>query len=206
MTGWREWEEGFYGKGDGFEGFDPYDEGEDPALMEAEGFESDLGFEEDLGDAFNPFETEDVDNWDALEAAVADALDAEDADEFFRSLLGGLSRVAGAVGRGAGTAGRTARTVGQAAGTVGRNASQAQRVAGRAQHAAGRAQQLATRAARARSPMGYLMQQLGQYLNQGFDEYDALEDLDGLFAEEEMDEALPIGRKIGRRCCAACCR
>jgi len=173
-------EESFAGE-DALEEMEAYDEGEDEALaMEEEGFEADLGEEfEEFGAA------EDVDAWDALEDAMADALDAEDTDEFFRRSLGALSRVAGVVGRGAGTVGRVVRTVGQAAQTAGRVARRTRRIAGRA--------------AQARSPVGYLMQQLGQYLNQGFDEYDALEDLANLFAEEEMDEALPVLAGVAAR-------
>ena len=45
---------------------------------------------------------------------------------------------------------------------------------------------------RARSPLGYLMQRFGHYLNEGFDEFEALEDLADTFAEEELDEFLPV--------------
>src|SRR5687767_4562631 len=87
-------EEEAFGEEDALEELEAYDEGEDEALsMEEEGFEADLGEE------FDEYEgAEELEAWDGLEDAVADALDAEDADEFFRSLLSGLSRVAGTVG------------------------------------------------------------------------------------------------------------
>jgi hypothetical protein len=211
-----------------------YDEGEDEALAMEEDFEA------DLGDEFDEFEAADeLDVWDALEDVMADALDAEDADEFLRSLIGGLSglgRVAGAIGRGAraagrvgqvvGRAARTAGRVGRVAGRAGRVAGRAGRVAGRARRVVGRAQRLAGRVPRLSgglggvmdlpedgeappsddsreapppNPIGLLMQQLGQYLNQGMDEYEALEDLADLFAEEDLDEALPVLARVVAR-------
>jgi hypothetical protein len=216
-------EEGF-AEEDALDELEAYDEGEDEALAMEEDFEA------DLGDEFDEFEAADeLDAWDELEDVMADALDAEDADEFLRSLIGGLSglgRVAGAIGRGAraagrvgqvvGRAARTAGRVGRVAGRAGRVAGRVGRVAGRARRVAGRAQRLAGRfprgggglvdlpedseappsddgrAAPPPNPIGLLMQQLGQYLNQGMDEYEALEDLADLFAEEDLDEALPV--------------
>jgi hypothetical protein len=144
-----------------------------------DGFEAEFG--EDYGDAF-----EEV---DSLEDALADALDAEDADEFFQQLLSGISRVAGLIGRGTRAAGRVAQTAG--------------RVSGRARRVAGQVQQVAGRAARAPRPAANLLQQLlpllQQYAAQGFDELDALEDISEVFAEEEMDEALPVIGAIAAR-------
>lgn len=192
---------------DGFE--DSFEDGFEDSFEEEfeNSFEAEFG--EDYGDASEAV--------DALESALADALDAEDADEFFRQLLGNISRVAGLVGRGTRAAGRVAQTAGRVAGqarrtaqTVGRVAGQARRaaqtagrVAGQARRVAGRVQQVAGQAAGASRPAANLLQQLlpllQQYATQGFDELDALEDLADLFAEEEMDEALPVIGAIAAR-------
>jgi hypothetical protein len=173
---------------EGFEGFEAEDSfGEEQlgwedlggeGFLEEDDYEAELG--EDFGDDY--FSDSEANDWDALEEAVADALDAEDSDEFFRQLVGGISRVAGAARRGATTAGRVARGVGRAAQTAGRVAGQVQRVAGRAGRAAN---PLA-------SILGQVAPLLQQYAAQGFDELDALEDLADLFADEELDEALPV--------------
>jgi hypothetical protein len=118
-----------------------------------------------------------------LEDSVARALAAENADEFFRALRSALERGA-----------RTARAAGRAAERVGRPARRAGR--------------LAHRAARARSPVGFLLQQLGQYLNDGFDEFDALTDLVEVFEEQDFDEseidaALPVLAGLAARAVAA---
>ncbi|WP_287661604.1 hypothetical protein [Microcystis sp. M049S2] len=123
-------------EGEGFEGFEAEDSfGEEQLGLEDLGGEGFLGgdeYEAELGEDFGDdyFIDSGANDWDALEEAVADALDAEDSDEFFRQLLGGISRVAGAARRGATTAGRVARGVGRAAQTAGRVAGQVQRVAG----------------------------------------------------------------------------
>jgi ABC-type transporter Mla subunit MlaD len=195
-------EESFSNEMDGFEedyaaeGFeDSFEEGFEDGFEEGfeDGFEAE--FAEDYGDAFEEI--------DALEDALADALDAEDADEFFRQLLGGISRVAGLIGRGTRAAGQVAQTVGRVAGQARRAAQTVGRVAGQARRVAGQVQQVAGRAARARRPAANLLQQLmpllQQYAAQGFDELDALEDLADLFAEEEMDEALPVIGAIAAR-------
>ncbi len=180
-------EEGFESEDAMSNMMDEFEESEDGFAEEAEaGFEDE--FETDYGeDYFEEYEA--GDELDALEEAVADALDAEDSDEFFGRLLGGLSRVAGMARRGARTAGRVAQRAGQAAG-------QARRVAGRVQRVAGRA-------ARSPNPManllGQLMPLLQQYAAQGFDEMDALEDLADQFAEEDLDEALPILAGVAAR-------
>jgi hypothetical protein len=72
---------------DDYAGFDEYDEFED-----AEGF--------DEGDEF---EDEFDEGDDAMEEAVAEAMDADDSDEFFRR----LGRIARSVGRGIGSVART---------------------------------------------------------------------------------------------------
>jgi hypothetical protein len=187
---------------EGFEGFEIEDSfGEDELGFEdtaEEGFlgEDEYGAElaEDFGDDY--LVNSQFDDWDALEEAVADALDAEDSDEFFRQLLTGVSRIAGLAQRGAATAGRVARGVGRAAQTAGRVAGQARRAAGQVQRVAGQVQRVAGQAGRAANPLASILGQIApllqQYAAQGFDEWDALEDLADLFADEELDEALPV--------------
>ncbi len=90
-------------EGEGFEGFEAEDSfGEEQLGLEYLGGEGFLGgdeYEAELGEDFGDdyFIDSEANDWDALEEAVADALDAEDSDEFFRQLLGGISRVAGRV-------------------------------------------------------------------------------------------------------------
>lgn len=181
------------------------EEGSEEEFLSEEGFEEE--FAEDMGDAFAEEATED---WDSLEDMMADTLDAGDTDEFFSRLLSGISQVAGVAGRGAGavgrvarTAGRTARTAERIAGQARRTAGQVGRVAGRVGRVAGRVGQVAGRAAQARSPLrsllGQLLPMIRQWSQQGFDEADALEDLADLFAEEEMDEALPVLAGVAAR-------
>lgn len=94
-------------QGAGFE----LDEGAD-VFEEADGFEAmeDWAAEDEFLD-FG--EEEGMDVMDAMEAAVADALGAEDTDEFFRSIARGLRRVGGTVGR-------VARRVAPVAGRIAR--------------------------------------------------------------------------------------
>jgi hypothetical protein len=183
---------------------DEYDESEED-IMEEEGFEE--GFAEDMGDEFLE---EDIDAMDAMEEAVADALDAEDSDEFLRRLIGGIGRVAGAVRRGAGTARRVAGTVQRVAGRAGRVARQVQGLAG---SIAGSATQPGRRAGRGRARMGrapgmagalpgifqQLLPLLRQHAAQGADELDIFEDLADWFEEEEADEALPVLAGVAAR-------
>lgn len=56
-------------------------------------------------------------------------------------------------------------------------------------------------------PYATLMQQFGQYQNQGFDEFDALKDLAETFAgmdfdDDEIDDALPVVAGIAARAIA----
>ena len=78
-------EDGFDEEGFEAEGFD--EDGFDEEGFDEEGFDED-GFDEDGFDEDTP------DHGDAMELAVADALDAEDADEFFGSLLKKVGRFA----------------------------------------------------------------------------------------------------------------
>lgn len=179
------------------EEMDNLDAGTEEQYLGEEGFEDDLA--EDLGDSFSAAE----ENFDALEEVLADALDAADSDEFFGRLLSGISQVAGVVGRGAGTVGRVARTAGRVAQTVGRVAGQARRTAGRVGRVAGRVSAIAGRAGRAPNPLrslaGQLLPIVQQWARQGADELDALEDLADWFADEDLDEALPVLAGIAAR-------
>lgn len=86
---------------------------------------------------------------------------------------------------------------------MGRAAQTAGRVAGQVQRVAGQVQRVAGRAGRAANPLASILGQvaplLQQYAAQGFDELDALEDLADLFADEELDEALPVLAGIAAR-------
>lgn len=131
---------GLLGGGGGGDGFDELDGG-DEFELEADGFEEDYGE-------------------DSFEDAVADALESEDTDEFFR-------RIAGIARRVGGVARRVGRGVGQVARTVAPLASmiplpQAQAV-------------------------GRIAGLLGRVLADGADEFDALEEL---FEHAEMEDAV----------------
>lgn len=173
------------------EEMEDFEEGVTDPYLGEEGFEDE--FADEAGDVFAEEETDEL---DALEEVLADALDAADSDEFFGRLLSGISRVAGLVGRGAGAARRVARTVGRAAQTAGRVAGRARRVAGQVGRVAGQVSRIAGRASRSSSPLhgliGQLLPMLQQWSQQGADEFDALEDLADWFAEEDLDEALPV--------------
>jgi ABC-type transporter Mla subunit MlaD len=172
------------------EEMDMFEEGGEESFHAEDAFAD--GFEENLGEGYAE---EDIAAWEALEDAMADALEAYDTDEFLGRALGGISQVAGLINRGVGAAGQATRTVSRVAHRTRRATGQAQRVAGRVGRIAGRA-------ARARSPLGYLMQRFGQYLNEGFDEFEALEDLADTFAEEELDEFLPVLAGLAARALA----
>src|SRR5262252_8606922 len=71
-------EEDDFASDDTMDAMDVYDDSGDAALS----LEDD-GFETDLGEDFEELDAADgMDAWEALEEAVADALDAEDTDEF----------------------------------------------------------------------------------------------------------------------------
>ncbi|HRD67782.1 MAG TPA: hypothetical protein PKY50_16685 [Candidatus Competibacter sp.] len=90
-----------------------YESAEGPAQTRADEFDEFEGFEE--YDAMEEDAYEDMDVMDAMEDAVADALEADDADEFFRRLARGIGRVARGVVR---VARRVAPVVGRIARTV----------------------------------------------------------------------------------------
>ncbi len=104
--------------GDGFEeegmedndlmdDMDQYDE--DAEAYDDEAYSGEEGFDESFEEAVeDEFVGEKMDAMAAMEEAVADALDAEDSDEFIRRLISGIRGVAGAVRQGAGMAGRVA--------------------------------------------------------------------------------------------------
>lgn len=159
-----------------------YEAAEGPArmadeLLEFDEFEED-GFEEFEEDAFEEFDEDefagdyasDEDAMDALEEAVADALAADDADEFFRRLWRGVRRVGRTVGRVArrvgGVVGRIARTVAPIASAIPLPWTQAiGRVAGIA----------------------------GRLMADEMDEFDAFDELADLADDEEaLDAAAPV--------------
>jgi hypothetical protein len=88
------------------------DEDLDAAEWSGAGFEAEdnfeAGFDGSIEGSVGPTSG---DALDLLESTVADALDAEDSDEFFRALLGGIGRIAGTVRRGCrrGRSGRRGR-------------------------------------------------------------------------------------------------
>ncbi|MBN9682410.1 MULTISPECIES: hypothetical protein [unclassified Corallococcus] len=88
-------EEGFEGEGFEAEGME---EGFEAEGFEAEGMEE--GFEENPTNMEEPFEGEgfEMDNPNALEDAFADAMDAQDEDEFLRRLAAGARRLATVAG------------------------------------------------------------------------------------------------------------
>lgn len=167
--------------GEEFEG----DGMEDDAMLEGmdameegfeEGEESFLGEEDSEADLGDEFAEEGADAMDALEEAVADALDAEDSDEFLSRLISGVRRVAGLVGRGAGAVRRAAGTAQRVAGRVGG-------VARRVEGAAGGSLPDVLR---------QLLPLLQQGAAQGADGLDLFEDLADWYETEDADEALPV--------------
>ena len=140
-----------------------FEAGTDAELLADDNFEE--GFEADLGDEF----AEDyggANALDAMEEAIADALEADDSDEFLRRVSRGLRRaasIARQVGRGVG---QVARVVGPIASAI--PIPQAQLI-GRVANVAGR------------------------LLADGADEFVALEDMLA-FAEDEqaVDAAAPV--------------
>lgn len=134
-------------------------EGSEQEYFEEDGLEE--GFEEELGEEFAE---EDFDIMEELEDVMADALDAEDSDEFLGRLIAGIGsigRIAGGVGRAAGLAGRAARAsarldrAGRTAGRVARVVRGAGRVAGQVGRGARRTARLARAARRGlRDPGG----------------------------------------------------
>lgn len=144
--------------GDEFEEFDALEE-------EFEGFEDEFeeGFEEMEG-------FEETDLFDEMEEEVADALEEEDADEFFRRLAGIARRVGRGVAqvarRAAPVVGRIARTVAPIASAIPLPQAQA---------------------------IGRVAGLLGRVLPNRADEFEALEDVFDLAEEEDaVDFAAPV--------------
>jgi hypothetical protein len=116
------------------------------------------------GDAFA--EGDSGDAIDAMEAAIADALEAEDSDEFFRRVVSGVRRAAQVAQRVGRTVGQVARVVGPIAGAI--PLPQAQAVARVANIA-------------------------GRLLADGADEFEALEEMLAFAADENaVDAAAPM--------------
>ena len=107
---------------------------------------------------------------DGLEAAIAEALDAQGPEEFFARLLGGVGRLAAQPAR----------------------ATRRQSARGRRRGARPASQEGASGRTGTRGSLTGVMQRLGRYLAEGIDEHEALSDLADLFAEEGLDEALPV--------------
>lgn len=130
-----------------------------------EGDEFDAGEEYDEGDGFEAAGADYGEDVDSLEDAVADALDSEDADEFFsrlRRLASGAMNVARRVGQGVGQA---ARVIGPLASMI--PIPQAQMI-------------------------GRIANVAGRLLADGADEFEAFDDLvDGL-DEDAIDAAAPV--------------
>ncbi len=98
-----------YDEADEGDEYDEGDEGDEGDEYETASFdEMDGGDELDEGDGFDEGDESDEDAWDEM---MANALGAEDSDEFFRRIGRGIRRVAGAVRRAAPTIGRIARAV-----------------------------------------------------------------------------------------------
>ncbi|WP_139558335.1 serine/threonine-protein kinase [Methylotetracoccus oryzae] len=114
-------------------------------------------------------EAEDADVMDAMEEAVADALGAEDTDEFFRRLARGVSRVArGAVRvarRVAPVVGRIARTVAPIASAIPLPWTQA---------------------------IGRVANVVGRLMADEADEFEAFDEMLDSFDEGEIDAAAPV--------------
>lgn len=119
----------------------------------------------------NEFSREEMNIMDAMEEAVANALDAENSDEFFRQLLSGIR---GIVCNGSQSVGTTGCVAGQASDNSTRGARSAKAVA------------------IGRTGQQRLLTLLQQHADQRSDEMDTFEALADLFVQEGMDEALPI--------------
>ncbi len=170
---------------DGADGFDELDEGDEGDAFlgriigglgnllggggNANAFDED-GFDDSFDeDGFDEDGFDEGDGYDAFDDAVADALDADDSDEFFRRIarmargaVRGIGRVAGTVGRGIGQA---ARVVGPIASMI--PIPQAQLI-------------------------GRIANVAGRLLADGADEFEAIDALVDEFDEESLDAAAPV--------------
>ncbi len=211
------YEEGFEEEGmeeeamlEGMEGFEEGGEGfEEEAVAEGfeDGFETE-GYEEGFeGDVMEEdYAEEEADLAAELEDVMADAMDAEDSDEFLGRLVGGIRRLAGLAGRGAravrqaaGTAQRVVRHVGTAArgiqGVAGAIAGD-----GRQPRRGQRRRPLpVSRPGGRQGSLRQMLPRLQQHLDQGSDEMDVFEDLADWFEEQEVDDALPIIAGVAAR-------
>ncbi len=180
---------------DGMEAMDGFDEGGDGFADEGDGYED--SYEEMMGDEFTEAGE---DAGEAFENAVADALDAEDSDEFLSNLMG----VINAVRRGAGAVGRAANTAQRVAGQARRVARGVEGVAGAAAGAPRRPARRAGGAGRQAvgglpAALSQLLPLLRQQAAQGADEMDVFEELADWFEQEGTDEALPVIAGVAAR-------
>jgi hypothetical protein len=145
---------------------DGSDEHPDPAADFAgdDGFDEDSGDDRDLG-----FDAAEDEMAEGLEASIADALSTQGADEFLARILGGVARLAPRAARE--TPRRPVR--GRRADRPAPRGSGSDRI-------------------RARQPLTGLLRRLGQHLAEGGEVREAFADLAELFAEEGLDEALPV--------------
>lgn len=95
----QRWDE--YDEGDEMDAVDEMDEGDEADEYDEgdEGDEMDAGDEFDEGDEGDEFDEGDEGDDDALDETMAQALAAEDTDEFFRRIMRGLRRAAPTIGR-----------------------------------------------------------------------------------------------------------
>ena len=116
------------------------------------------------------FDAAEAETQDDLEAAIAEALDAQGPEEFFARLLGGVGRLAAQPAR----------------------ATRRQSARGRRRGARPASQEGASGRTGTRGSLTEVMRRLGRYLAEGIDEGEALDDLTDLFVEEGLDDALPV--------------
>ncbi len=150
--------------------YDAYDDGDDEFTRIVSGAIGGNAYDEadDWADAYDAYDDFDSDGLDAMEEAVADALEAEDTDEFFRRLARGIGRVARGVAQGvrriAPVVGRIARVVAPIASAIPLPWTQA---------------------------IGAAANIAGRLMADGADEFDALEEMFD-FAEDNIDAAAPV--------------
>jgi hypothetical protein len=126
---------------------------------------------------------------DALEEAMADALDANDAGEYFRLLAAGIRRVAAMGVRARGVEAGAANPVRRAAHAGESPDNWAARITGEAERS--RERRTGSRDAMTNLPHR-ILPVLRRYAADGFDELEAFQDLADRFAEGGLDKALPV--------------
>jgi hypothetical protein len=149
---------------DEFDGFDVYDEFEDE-FNEYEGFLDEYDELEDYAD--EAYDEEDL--MDAMEEIVADALDADDTDEFLKKLWGGIKKFGKkAIG--------VARKVGKGIGQVARVAAPI----------------LTKIPLPWTQAIGRVAQVAGKLMADGADEFEAIDQLADYTDYDDLDAAIPV--------------